>query len=165
MWGQLDGGIIKVEVVRQVIGDFFVNRDNTVPLGVIAYAGSLSSGAQGMSVVMWPGGYELPSLPEIRGAVHGPAPADFVGMTAPRSSAQTLEPAATQTVPVRMRTGTGDVGRQRWPCGVPYGRWQFRPVDRLPLPVEAMAISEFTDLLLVGASDQASFPSRQAPRP
>lgn len=37
MWGQLDGGITKVEVAREVIGDFFVSRDNSVPLGVIAY--------------------------------------------------------------------------------------------------------------------------------
>lgn len=37
MWGQLDGGITKVEVARKVIGDFFVSRENTVPLGVIAY--------------------------------------------------------------------------------------------------------------------------------
>lgn len=37
MWGQIDGGITKVEVARDVIGDFFVSRDNAVPLGVIAY--------------------------------------------------------------------------------------------------------------------------------
>lgn len=59
----------------------------------IGYAGTLSSGAQGMSVVMWPGGYEPPSLAEMREAVHGPAPSDFVDMTAPRSSAQASEPA------------------------------------------------------------------------
>jgi hypothetical protein len=37
MWGQLDGGVSKVEIAREVIGDFFVSRDNSIPLGVIAY--------------------------------------------------------------------------------------------------------------------------------
>ncbi|NMA96933.1 MAG: VWA domain-containing protein, partial [Phyllobacteriaceae bacterium] len=37
MWGQLDGGKSKVEVAREVIGDFFASRDNAMPLGVIAY--------------------------------------------------------------------------------------------------------------------------------
>ncbi|WP_127144013.1 vWA domain-containing protein [Pelagibacterium montanilacus] len=37
MWGQLEGGITKVEVAREVIGDFFTRRDNAEPLGVIAY--------------------------------------------------------------------------------------------------------------------------------
>lgn len=37
MWGQLDGGVTKVEVARDVIGDFFTSRDNSEPLGVIAY--------------------------------------------------------------------------------------------------------------------------------
>ncbi len=80
----------------------------------IGYAGTLSSGAQGMSVVMWPGGYELPSLPEMRAAVHGPAPADFVDTTSPRASAQTQEPAEAATVPVRLRTPLeiGDGGVQ-----------------------------------------------------
>ncbi|WP_208620124.1 hypothetical protein, partial [Brucella grignonensis] len=80
----------------------------------IGYAGTLSSGGQGMSVVMWPGGYELPSLAEMRVAVHGPAPADFVDTTGPRASAQTQEPAEAKTVPVRLRTPLkiGDVGVQ-----------------------------------------------------
>lgn len=52
----------------------------------IGYAGSLSSGSQGMSVIMWPDGYELPSLSEMRAAVHGPAPADFVDTTAAASA-------------------------------------------------------------------------------
>ena len=37
MWGQLEGGVSKVEVAREVIGDFFSSRDNSQPLGVIAY--------------------------------------------------------------------------------------------------------------------------------
>ncbi len=37
MWGQLDGGVTKVEVARDVIGDFFASRNNSIPLGVIAY--------------------------------------------------------------------------------------------------------------------------------
>ena len=79
----------------------------------IGYAGTLSSGAQGMSVVMWPGGHVPPSLPEMRAAVHGPEPADFVDMT-PRPSAQTHKPAEAATVPVRLRTPLeiGDVGVQ-----------------------------------------------------
>lgn len=37
MWGQLDGGITKIEVARDVMGQFFSTRDATIPLGVIAY--------------------------------------------------------------------------------------------------------------------------------
>lgn len=37
MWGALPGGATKVEVAREVIGDFFISRDPAVPLGVIAY--------------------------------------------------------------------------------------------------------------------------------
>lgn len=37
MWGQLDGGITKIEVAREVMGQFFATRDATIPLGVIAY--------------------------------------------------------------------------------------------------------------------------------
>lgn len=37
MWGQLPGGATKVEVAREVIGEFFASRDNTIPLGVVAY--------------------------------------------------------------------------------------------------------------------------------
>ena len=79
----------------------------------IGYAGTLSSGGQGISVVMWPGGHVPPSLAEMRAAVHGPAPSDFVDMSAPRSSAQASEPAA-GTVPVRLRTPLeiGNVGVQ-----------------------------------------------------
>ncbi len=45
------------------------------------YAGALSSGAMGISVVMWPDDQELPSLADMRAAVHGPMPNDFVDMT------------------------------------------------------------------------------------
>lgn len=83
------------------------------PFG-IGYAGTLSSGAQGMSVVMWPGGYEPPSLAEMRAAVHGPAPADFVDMTGSPTSAETPDPTVSETIPVRLRTPLeiGDVGVQ-----------------------------------------------------
>lgn len=37
MWGQLDGGITKIEVARDVMGQFFSTRDAAIPLGVIAY--------------------------------------------------------------------------------------------------------------------------------
>lgn len=37
MWGELPGGATKVEVAREVIGDFFQSRDHTSPLGVVAY--------------------------------------------------------------------------------------------------------------------------------
>ncbi len=81
----------------------------------IGYAGTLSSGAMGISVVMWPGGYTPPSLAEMREAVHGPAPADFVDMTssAPAAS-QPGETASAAMVPVRLRTPfeIGDVGVQ-----------------------------------------------------
>jgi hypothetical protein len=50
------------------------------------YAGSLSSGGMGISVVMWPAGVTPPSLAEMRAAVHGPAPDDFVDLTAPATT-------------------------------------------------------------------------------
>jgi hypothetical protein len=80
----------------------------------IGYAGSLSSGGLGMSVVMWPGGYELPSLAEMREAVHGPAPADFVDMAAKPPETGSSKPTANDIVPVRLRTPLeiGDVGVQ-----------------------------------------------------
>jgi|GEM_PF-1499115 hypothetical protein len=37
MWGQLEGGVTKIEVARDVIGQFFATRDARIPLGVIAY--------------------------------------------------------------------------------------------------------------------------------
>lgn len=37
MWGQLDGGVTRIEVAREVMGQFFATRDATIPLGVIAY--------------------------------------------------------------------------------------------------------------------------------
>ncbi|WP_256376582.1 VWA domain-containing protein [Stappia sp. TSB10GB4] len=37
MWGQLGGGITKIEVAREVMGQFFATRDASIPLGVIAY--------------------------------------------------------------------------------------------------------------------------------
>ncbi|SHF48532.1 hypothetical protein SAMN02745223_02761 [Devosia limi DSM 17137] len=81
----------------------------------IGYAGTLSAGAMGISVVMWPGGYTPPSLAEMREAVHGPAPGDFVDMTssAPQPM-QAGEAAAAANVPVRLRTPfeIGDVGVQ-----------------------------------------------------
>jgi hypothetical protein len=81
----------------------------------IGYAGTLSSGAMGISVVMWPGGYTPPSLAEMREAVHGPAPADFVDMisSAP-DGAEPGQNATATTVPVRLRTPfeIGDIGVQ-----------------------------------------------------
>jgi hypothetical protein len=80
----------------------------------IGYAGSLSSGGQGMSVVMWPDGYELPSLAEMREAVHGPAPSDFVDMAATPQVTRPTQSATDVMVPVRLRTPfeIGDVGVQ-----------------------------------------------------
>ena len=80
----------------------------------IGFAGALSSGGQGISVVMWPGGHVPPSLSEMRAAVHGPAPSDFVDMIASRSPGQSGKPAAAATVPVRLRAplATGGVGVQ-----------------------------------------------------
>ena len=37
MWGQLEGGGNKIVVAREVMADFFANRDAAVPLAVIAY--------------------------------------------------------------------------------------------------------------------------------
>ena len=37
MWGQLPGGATKIEVARDVMGQFFATRDAAIPLGVIAY--------------------------------------------------------------------------------------------------------------------------------
>ena len=60
----------------------------------IGYAGTLSSGAMGISVVMWPGGHAPPSLAEMRTAVHGPAPSGFVYMTASDPSSRMAGPTA-----------------------------------------------------------------------
>ena len=53
----------------------------------IGHAGSLSSGSMGIRVVMWPDGHVPPTLAEMRLAVHGPEPSDFVDMTGSRASA------------------------------------------------------------------------------
>ncbi|MBN9023411.1 MAG: VWA domain-containing protein, partial [Rhizobiales bacterium] len=37
MWGQLQGGITKIEIARDVMGQFFATRDASIPLGVVAY--------------------------------------------------------------------------------------------------------------------------------
>lgn len=37
MWKQLNDGRTKIEIARSVLGDYLKNRNNTIPLGVIAY--------------------------------------------------------------------------------------------------------------------------------
>lgn len=37
MWAQLPGGATRVEVAREVIGEYFASRDSAVPIGVVAY--------------------------------------------------------------------------------------------------------------------------------
>ena len=106
----------------------------------IGYAGTLSSGAQGMSVVMWPGGYVPPSLAEMREAVHGPAPSDFVDMsgTAPVPSDRPSQDA--QTVPVRLLTPF-EIGGKRV-------QWSAIRTDTSVSDV-AFAMSDFEQMLIV----------------
>lgn len=72
---------------------FTVGEPITAPMTLyltpygIGYGGSLSSGSMGISVVMWPDGHVPPTLAEMRLAVHGPAPSDFVDMTGSRALA------------------------------------------------------------------------------
>jgi hypothetical protein len=106
----------------------------------IGYAGSLSSGAQRMSVVMWPGGYLPPSLAEMREAVHGPAPSDFVDMsgTAPvRSDGPSQD---TQTVRVRLLTPF-EIGGKRV-------QWSAIRTDT-PVSDVAFAMNDFEQMLIV----------------
>ncbi len=37
MWNRVDGALTRIEVARDVMGDYFGSRDNAVPLSVIAY--------------------------------------------------------------------------------------------------------------------------------
>lgn len=106
----------------------------------IGYAGTLSSGAQGMSVVMWPGGYVPPSLAEMREAVHGLAPADFVDMsgTAPVPSDRPSQDA--QTVPVRFLTPF-EIGGKRV-------QWSAIRTDT-PVSDVAFAMNDFEQMLIV----------------
>ena len=106
----------------------------------IGYAGTLSSGAQVVSVVMWPGGYEPPSLAEMREAVHGPAPSDFVDMsgTAPVPSDSASQDA--QTVPVRLLTPF-EIGGKRV-------QWSAIRTDT-PASDVAFAMNDFEQMLIV----------------
>lgn len=106
----------------------------------IGYAGTLSSGAQGMSVVMWPGGYVPPSLAEMREAVHGPAPSDFVDMsgTAPVPSDRPSQD--TQMVPVRLLTPF-EIGGKRV-------QWSAIRTDT-PVSDVAFAMNDFEQMLIV----------------
>ncbi len=108
------------------------------PFG-IGYAGSLSSGARGTSVVMWPGGYEPPSLAEMRKAVHGPAPADFAGVTAPVPQASPPGEAAA-TVPVRLLTPF-EIGGKRV-------QWSAIRTDT-PASDVAFAFNDFEHVLVI----------------
>lgn len=106
----------------------------------IGYAGTLSSGAQGISVVMWPGGYEPPSLAEMREAVHGPAPSDFVDMsgTAPLPSDRPSQDA--QTVSVRLLTPF-EIGGKRV-------QWSAIRTDT-PVSDVAFALNDFEHMLII----------------
>ncbi|WP_373356255.1 hypothetical protein [Pseudoroseicyclus sp. CXY001] len=106
----------------------------------IGYAGTLSSGGQGMSVVMWPGGYAPPSLAEMREAVHGPAPADFIDMSGTAPSPSDSPPQKALTVPVRLLTPFDIAGKRV--------QWSAIRTDT-PTSDVAFALSDFEQMLIV----------------
>ena len=55
MWGQLDDGKSKIEVAREVMADFFAQRDPNEPLGVIAYGHRQRGDCLDIEVVVPPG--------------------------------------------------------------------------------------------------------------
>jgi len=71
------------------------------PFG-IGFAGSLSMGATGVRVALWPRDYPLPPLAELRAALHGPAPADFIDMISPAPDAPPTP--APALIPIRLLT-------------------------------------------------------------
>ena len=55
MWGQLEGGITKIEVARDVMGQFFATRDASIPLGVIAYGHNRRGDCSDIEIIARPG--------------------------------------------------------------------------------------------------------------
>lgn len=62
MWGQLDGGITKIEVARDVMGQFFSTRDAAIPLGVIAYGHNRRGDCADIEVIAQTGMQDAASL-------------------------------------------------------------------------------------------------------
>lgn len=106
----------------------------------IGYAGTLSSGAMGMSIVMWPGGYQPPSLTEMREAVHGPAPSDFVDMSGTIAVPSKKPSDEVKTVSVRFLTPF-EIGGKRV-------QWSAVRTDR-PVSDTAFAMNDFEHMLIV----------------
>jgi hypothetical protein len=62
MWGQLQGGITKIEVARDVMGQFFSTRDAAIPLGVIAYGHNRRGDCSDIEVIAPTGVQDAASL-------------------------------------------------------------------------------------------------------
>lgn len=62
MWGQLDGGITKIEVARDVMGQFFATRDASIPLGVIAYGHNRRGDCSDIEIIARPGSQDARAL-------------------------------------------------------------------------------------------------------
>ena len=62
MWGQLDDGKSKIEVAREVMADFFAQRDPNEPLGVIAYGHRQRGDCLDIEVVVPPGIHDAAAL-------------------------------------------------------------------------------------------------------
>ncbi|WP_199489519.1 vWA domain-containing protein [Pseudotabrizicola alkalilacus] len=65
MWNRVDGDLTRIEVARDVMGDYFGSRDGTVPLSVIAY-GHNRRGDCGDIEVIAPMGQTAPGTLESR---------------------------------------------------------------------------------------------------
>ena len=62
MWGQLGGGITKIEVARDVMGQFFATRDASIPLGVIAYGHNRRGDCSDIEIIARPGSQDAGAL-------------------------------------------------------------------------------------------------------
>jgi len=62
MWGQLEGGKTKIEIAREVLGDFFALRDPSVPLGVIGYGHNRKGDCTDIEVIASAGVQESSAL-------------------------------------------------------------------------------------------------------
>lgn len=65
MWNRLDGDLTRIEVARDVMGDYFASRDGTSPLSVIAYGHNRRGDCSDIEVVA-PMGNTVPSDLETR---------------------------------------------------------------------------------------------------
>ena len=79
----------------------------------IGYSGGLSAGAMGIRVVLWPRGYELPPLDDLRGGLHGPDPRGGGGIAPARATGE----APSGPVRLRLHHPVFEIGGKRVAVG------------------------------------------------